>query len=138
VPRPSLSQRLYRQAGGGIGAVDVRALPGGEAGYIRGDVWTEIGEIPQGGEDAGKARRLPVYEFKHKERKDDIANSFRRQRQVRDGIVLIGVAQEKAQAFNGKKENGPFEFRRDKTVYVNHYCFYIDDADFGRLFKVCS
>ena len=28
---------------------------------------------------------------------------------------------------------------RDKTVYVNHYYFYIDDADFGPLFlKVCS
>src|SRR5688500_13368561 len=64
---------------------------------------------------------------------------FRRQRQVRDGIVFIGVAQEKAQAFNGKKVNGRFEFGRDKTVYVNHYYFYIDDYDFGPLFiKVCS
>ena len=82
---------------------------------------------------------IPIYEFQHKERKDDIANNFRRQRQVRDGIVFIGVAQEKAQAFNGKKVNGQFEFHRDKTVYVNHYYFYIDDADFGPLFlKVCS
>ncbi len=82
---------------------------------------------------------IPVYPFKHKERKDDIANDFRRQRQVRDGIVFIGVAQEKAQAFNGKKVNGQFQFSRDKTVYVNHYYFYIDDADFGPLFlKVCS
>jgi len=82
---------------------------------------------------------IPVYQFHHKERKDDIANHFRRQRQVRDGIVFIGVAQEKAQAFNGKKVNGQFEFNRDKAVYVNHYYFYIDDADFGPLFiKVCS
>ena len=57
---------------------------------------------------------IPVYQFHHKERKDDIANNFRRQRQVRDGIVFIGVAQEKAQAFNGKKVNGQFEFNRDK------------------------
>ena len=49
------------------------------------------------------------------------------------------MAQEKAQAFNGKKVNGQFQFDRDKTVYVNHYYFYIDDADFGPLFlKVCS
>jgi hypothetical protein len=49
------------------------------------------------------------------------------------------VAQEKAQAFKGKKVNGQFEFNRDKTVYVNHYYFYIDDEDFGPLFlKVCS
>jgi hypothetical protein len=82
---------------------------------------------------------IPVYQFHHKERKDDIANNFRRQRQVRDGIVFVGVAQEKAQAFNGKKVNGRFEFNRDKAVYVNHYYFYIDDEDFGPLFiKVCS
>jgi hypothetical protein len=58
---------------------------------------------------------------------------------VRDGIVFIGVAQEKAQAFNGKKVDGRFEFKRDKPVYVNHYYFYIDDGDCGPLFiKVCS
>jgi hypothetical protein len=68
-----------------------------------------------------------VYQFRHKERKDDIANSFRRRRHVRDAIVFIGVAQEKAQAFNGKKVNGRFQFDRDKTGYVNHYYFYIDD-----------
>ena len=40
---------------------------------------------------------------------------------------------------NGKKVDGQFEFTRDKTVYVNHYYFYIDDDDFGPLFiKVCS
>jgi len=82
---------------------------------------------------------IPLYHFNHKERKDDIANEFRRQRQVRDGIVFIGVAQEKAQTFNGKKVNGQFQFDRDKSVYVNHYYFYIDDADFGPVFiKVCS
>ena len=43
-------------------------------------------------------QRIPVYQFSHKERKDDIANQFRRQRAVRDSIVFIGVAQEKAQA----------------------------------------
>jgi hypothetical protein len=88
-----------------------------------------------------KAEResIPVYQFDHKERKDDVANRIRRQRGVRDGIVFIGVAQEKAQAFSGKKIGGQFEFTRDRTVYVNHYYFYIDDADFGPLFlKVCS
>jgi hypothetical protein len=82
---------------------------------------------------------IPVYQFRHKERKDDVANDFRRRRQVRDGIVFIGVAQEKAQAFSGKKVNGQFQFDRDKTVYVNHYYFYIEDEEFGPLFiKVCS
>jgi len=60
-------------------------------------------------------------------------------RPVRDAIVFIGVAQEKAQAFSGHKVNGQFHFDRDKTVYVNHYYFYIDDAEFGPVFiKVCS
>ncbi len=83
--------------------------------------------------------RIPVYQFDHNERKDDVANDFRRQRGVRDGVVFVGVAQEKAQAFPGKKIDGQFLCTRDKTVYVNHYYFYIDDADFGPLFlKVCS
>jgi hypothetical protein len=64
---------------------------------------------------------------------------MRRQRGLGDGIVFMGVAQEKAQAFSGKKIGGQLEFTRDKTVSVNHYYFYIDDADFGPLFlEVCS
>src|ERR1700691_5349584 len=47
---------------------------------------------------------IPIYQFDHKERKDDIANNFRRQRPVRDGIVFIGVAQEKAKTF--QREEG--------------------------------
>lgn len=82
---------------------------------------------------------IPIYPFDHQERKDDVAHQMRRKRAVRDGIVFIGVAQEKAQAFSGKKMGGQFEFTRDKTVSVNHYYFYIDDADCGPLFwKVCS
>ena len=83
--------------------------------------------------------QIPIYQFDHKEKKDHFANRIRQQRGIRDGIVFIGVAQEKAQAFQGKKIGGQFQFTRDKTVYVNHYNFYIDDADFGPLFiKVCS
>jgi hypothetical protein len=102
-----------------------------------------LGQVTERFREAVKSlaerERIPIYQFDHKERKDDVANRIRRQRGVRDGIVFIGVAQEKAQAFQGKKVNGQFEFTRDKTVYVNHYYFYIDDGDFGPLFlKVCS
>jgi hypothetical protein len=102
-----------------------------------------LGQVTEKFREAVKAmsewQQIPVYQFDHKERKDEVANQIRRQRRVRDGIVFIGVAQEKAQAFQGKKINGRFEYTRDKTVYVNHYYFYIDDADFGPLFiKVCS
>jgi hypothetical protein len=102
-----------------------------------------LGQVSEKFREAVKAiagqKQIPIYQFQHKERKDDVANDFRRKRGVRDQIVFIGVAQERAQAFNGRKVNGQFQFNRDKTVYVNHYYFYIDDADFGPLFiKVCS
>jgi hypothetical protein len=102
-----------------------------------------LGQISEQFREAVKALAerdgIPVYQFRHKEKKDDLANEFRRQRPVRDAIVFIGVAQEKAQAFQGRKINGQFQFDRDKTVYVNHYYFYIDDQEFGPLFiKVCS
>ena len=102
-----------------------------------------LGQVTEKFRDAVKAmaerQQIPIYPFDHKERKDDVANQIRQQRGVRDGIVFIGVAQEKAQAFQGKKVDGQFQFTRDKTVYVNPYYFYIDDADFGPLFiKVCS
>src|SRR5580698_4332149 len=102
-----------------------------------------LGQVTEKFRDAVKVmaeqQHIPIYQFDHKERKDDVANRIRQQRGVRDGIVFIGVAQEKAQAFQGKKINGRLEYTRDKTVYVNHYYFYIDDADFGPVFlKVCS
>ena len=102
-----------------------------------------LGQVSEKFREAVKAiaaqKQIPIYQFQHKERKDDVANDFRRKRGVRDQIVFIGVAQERAQAFNGRKVNGQFQFNRDKTVYVNHYYFYIDDANFGPLFiKVCS
>src|SRR5215470_4402247 len=55
-----------------------------------------LGQVSEKFRDAVKAKaereQIPVYQFKHKERKDDVANQFRRQRAVRDGIVFIGVA----------------------------------------------
>lgn len=102
-----------------------------------------LGQISENFRQAVKAiaqrDSIPVHQFDPKEKKDHFANRVRQQRGMRDGIVFIGVAQEKAQAFQGRKVNGQFQFTRDKTVYVNHYYCYIDDADFGPLFiKVCS
>src|SRR5437763_1918502 len=131
------------------GYIGKLATGGGLVGVMRGQLEKPVtspvvlGQVSERFREAvkGLAERkdIPIYQFQHKERKDDVANNFRRQRQVRDEIVFIGVAQEKAQAFNGKKVNEQFEFNRDKAVYVNHYYFYIDDEDFGPLFiKVCS
>jgi hypothetical protein len=136
--------RLYLN--GYIGAL---ATPGGLVTFLREQLEKPIpspvvlGQVTERFRDAVKTlaerQQIPVYQFNHKERKDDVANKFRRERGVRDGIVFIGVAQEKAQTFQGKKVEGRFQFSRDKAVYVNHYYFYIDDAEFGPLFiKVCS
>ena len=72
-----------------------------------------LGRITEKFRDAVKGRaereQIPIYQFAHKERKDDVANEFRRKRGIRDGIVFIGVAQEKAQAFQGRKVDGWFQ-----------------------------
>jgi hypothetical protein len=66
-----------------------------------------LGQVSEKFRDAVKrlAERedIPMHPFEHKERKDDIANKFRQQGPVRDGIAFIGVAQEKAKTFNGKR-----------------------------------
>jgi len=125
------------------------ATPGGLVMFMRDQLGKPIpspvvlGHITETFREAVKTladrEQIPVHPFTHKEKKDNIANQFRRERGTRDGIVFIGVAQEKTKAFQGKKINGQFQFDRDKTVYVNHYYFYIDDEDFGPFFiKVCS
>jgi len=86
-------------------------------------------------------RSIPVIHFQHGQSKDKIAQGFRRQRGVRDEVVFIGVAQEKAVTFSGRKVEGEFQFERDRQrpVYVNYYYNYLDDEDFGPAFlKICS
>ena len=102
-----------------------------------------LGQITQRWVETVKAwasrQGIPLVHFEHGERKDEIANRWRRQREVRDQVVFIGVAQEKAPTFSARQEGRTFDYDRDKTVYVNHYSFYIDDEDFGPIFlKVCS
>jgi len=86
---------------------------------------------------------IPIFPFDHKDRKDDIANAFRAERGIRDGVVFIGVAQEKAWTFQAHKKDQKgyvgFDYARDKPAYMNHYYIYLDDAEFGPGFiKVCS
>jgi len=135
----AVPERIHRQTGDRCGAGDVYAD------QLRKPIPSPVvlGQITERFREAVKAlakrEQIPLYQFQHKEDKDLIGNEFRRQRGIRDGIVFLGVAQEKAYAFNGKKSNGRFQFDRDKTVYVSHYYFYIDEEDFGPLFvKACS
>ena len=51
---------------------------------------------------------------------------------MRDAVVFIGIAQEKAYAFSAHRLPGKratFEFSRNKSVIPNYYYFYLDDAD---------
>ena len=55
-----------------------------------------------------------------------------------DGVVVIGVAQEKMRAFKAHKRSGPqggvtFDFSR-QSVAVNHYYFYVQDPEWGPAF----
>jgi hypothetical protein len=89
-----------------------------------------------------KEQGIPLFHFEHNESKDRRAHQLRRQRPVRDAVVFIGIAQEKAYAFSARRlptKRAVFEFTRNKSVLPNYYYFYLDDADWGESFiKVCS
>jgi hypothetical protein len=85
---------------------------------------------------------VPLIRFQPGERKDDVATGQRQTFTKPEGVVFIGIAQEKAQAFKAtKRMQGQavgFDYSR-QPVYVNYYYFYLQDADFGPAFiKVCS
>jgi len=89
-----------------------------------------------------KRQDIPLFHFERKESKDQKAHEMRAQRPVRDAVVFIGMAQEKAYAFSARRLPGKrpvFEFTRNKSVIPNYYYYYLDDADWGECFiKVCS
>jgi hypothetical protein len=92
--------------------------------------------------DFAQRHDIPLFPFRHKESKDQRAHQLRARRAVRDTVVFIGVAQEKAYAFSARRLPGQpvrFEFARNKSVIPNYYYFYLDDGDWGESFlKVCS
>jgi len=92
--------------------------------------------------DFALKHQIPLFPFRAQESKDQRAHQLRRQRAVRDAVVFIGVAQEKAYAFSARRLPGApvrFEFNRNKSVIPNYYYFYLDDSQWGESFlKVCS
>lgn len=82
--------------------------------------------------DAGQ---IPVVHFERGQRKDAIAAEQRARFTKAEGVVFIGVAQERASAFKARKLTGAergvlFEFSR-QSVAVNHYYFYVQDREWG-------
>jgi hypothetical protein len=89
-----------------------------------------------------QAQHLPWLEFKKGQRKDDLVEPYRRAFINRTGVVLVGVAQERASGWRGtKRVEGPwvhFEYRRT-SVYVAHYYIYFVDEQWGPGFlKICG
>ena len=85
---------------------------------------------------------IPIVHFEKGQRKDDIAAQYRAKFSKEEGVVFIGVAQEKSTAFKAVKKTKPgwvsFDYSR-QSVFVNHYYFYIQDREFGPAFiKICS
>jgi hypothetical protein len=81
---------------------------------------------------------IPVVHFVSGQRKDDIVAPYRARFTAREGVVVLGVAQEKMRAFKAHKRTGPgtrvtFDFSR-QSVAVNHYYFYVHDRDWGPAF----
>jgi hypothetical protein len=92
-----------------------------------------------GGVETFAAREgVPMVSFERGQRKDDIANAHRRRFRGHEGVVLIGVAQERAWSFRAAKRRAGgggvyFDFSR-QPVLVKHYYFYVQDREWGPAF----
>jgi len=94
--------------------------------------------------DFAESQQIPMFPFDQykrkgtkKVRKDEVAAVWRKKRPGQDQVTFIGVAQEKQRSFYVRKETAGGKMRFEyspTTVSVNHYYFYLDDADFGPCF----
>jgi hypothetical protein len=83
-------------------------------------------------------QQVPLVTFERDQRKDDVAAQHRARFEADEGVVFIGVAQEKASSFKCHKQTGPqggtsFAFSR-QLVYVKHLYFYVQDREWGPAF----
>jgi hypothetical protein len=85
---------------------------------------------------------IPWVEFRKGERKDTVVQRYRERFAKPSGVVLVGVAQERAWAWSATKQRHgrfvDFVFFR-KSVCVNHYYIYVIDPEWGPAFiKICG
>lgn len=102
--------------------------------------WTD--DYKKAVDQFAQAQGVELVHFERGVRKDEVAAKYRAQFAGEEGVLFIGIAQERAYAFQGRKKTEQklvgFEYER-QSVFVNHYYFYLQDADFGSAFiKVCS
>ena len=91
-----------------------------------------------------KRKGLVLHPFTKKERKDDVAQEYRRKFRRREGVVFVGKAQEKTAVFRTERRRNPdtgvaYPWIVKSTAMVNHFYFYCVDDDFGPFFlKYCT
>lgn len=84
---------------------------------------------------------IPVVHFQRRERKETVAARYFA-KMTGEGVALVGVAQENANAFRPcckrQRQAGKYSVTR-ATAFVKHLYFYRLDADWGPSFiKVCT
>ena len=91
-----------------------------------------------------KQHRVPLVDFKPRQRKDDVAAEFLEAHDGSEGVLFVGRAQEKVRVFRTEKRVNPatgksYPWLVRRTAVVNHFYFYGFDDDFGPFFvKFCS
>lgn len=88
-------------------------------------------------------RDIPLVRFQKGQRKDDIFHQRLRNHKGGEGVVFVGVAQEKARVPRTVRKHfgqgGTIPWIDYTTALVNTYYFYCVDEDFGPFFiKFCS
>ena len=86
---------------------------------------------------------VDLVRFERRERKDDRTREYLRRSDGAEGVLYVGVAQEKARVLRTERREdpvfGPYPWLVSSTAMVNHYYVYIVDEDFGPLFvKFCA
>ena len=89
-----------------------------------------------------RAGDIPWLEFKKGQRKDDVVEPYRRCFINRTGVVLVGVAQERANGWRGIKrvEGGRvhFDYRRTSVYVAHYYVYFVDEAWGPGFLKICG
>jgi hypothetical protein len=91
-----------------------------------------------------KREQIPMLTFSKGQRKDDVAKEYHARFDGKEGIVLVGKAQEKTSVFRTEKRRNPdtgqsYPWIVRSTAMVNHIYFYGLDEDFGPFFiKFCT
>jgi hypothetical protein len=86
--------------------------------------------------DFAERKATPIIRFEKGMRKDDVMHKRLRKFKAREGVLFIGIAQEKARVPRTIRKRfgeggGTIPWIDYTTAMVNHYYFYCVDEDFG-------